>query len=90
VPNGVTVQLHCKLLRRANGGRRTYFNALSLDEEVNVKLTRIDVRGRFEVLSGTERSQAATMMLEFGRSTGSPTTGMREERPMAVGDLGAG
>ncbi len=54
-----------------------------------MKLTRIDVRGGFEVLSGTECSQAATMMLESGRSTGGPTTGMREERPMAVGDLGA-
>ena len=44
------------VVRRANGGRRTYFNALSLDEEVNVKLTRIDVRGGFEVLSGTKCS----------------------------------
>jgi hypothetical protein len=79
-----------RLLGEPMGEEEHIYNALSLEEEVNVKLTQINVRGGFEVLSGTERLQAASRMLESGRSTGGSTTGMREERPMAVGDLGAG
>ena len=37
-----------------------------------MKLTEIDMRGGFQVLSGTDRSQAATMVLSPGQSTGGP------------------
>jgi mannose-6-phosphate isomerase-like protein (cupin superfamily) len=53
-------------------------NTLLLDEEVNMKLTEIDMRSSFEVLSGTDRSQAVTMVLQPGTSTGGPNN--RHER----------
>jgi mannose-6-phosphate isomerase-like protein (cupin superfamily) len=37
-----------------------------------VKLTEIDMQGGFRVLAGTVRSQAATMVLAPGQSTGGP------------------
>ena len=37
-----------------------------------MKLTEIDMRDGFRVLSGTDRSQAATMVLSPGQSTGGP------------------
>ncbi len=37
-----------------------------------VKLTEIDMQGGFRVLVGSDRSQAATMVLAAGQSTGGP------------------
>jgi mannose-6-phosphate isomerase-like protein (cupin superfamily) len=37
-----------------------------------VNLTEIDMQGGFRVLAGTARSQAATMVLSPGQSTGGP------------------
>jgi mannose-6-phosphate isomerase-like protein (cupin superfamily) len=37
-----------------------------------MKLTEIDMQGGFRVLAGSERSQAATMVLSPGLSTGGP------------------
>jgi mannose-6-phosphate isomerase-like protein (cupin superfamily) len=37
-----------------------------------MKLTEVDMRGGFQLLSGTNRSQAATMVLSPGQSTGGP------------------
>lgn len=37
-----------------------------------MKLTEIDTQGGFRVLAGTDRSQAATMVLSPGQSTGGP------------------
>jgi mannose-6-phosphate isomerase-like protein (cupin superfamily) len=66
-----------EVAQRARRGKNLA-NTLLLDEEVNVKLTEIDMRSSFEVLSGTDRSQAATMVLQPGRSTGGPNN--RHER----------
>jgi mannose-6-phosphate isomerase-like protein (cupin superfamily) len=45
---------------------------LLFDEEDLVKLMEIEMWGSFQVLSGTDRSQAATMVLSTGQSTGDP------------------
>jgi mannose-6-phosphate isomerase-like protein (cupin superfamily) len=45
---------------------------LLFNEEELVKLTEIEMWGGFRVLSGTDRSQAATMVLSPGQSTGGP------------------
>ena len=37
-----------------------------------MKLTEIDMQGGFRVLAGSDRSQAATMVLSPGQSTGGP------------------
>ena len=37
-----------------------------------MKLTEIDMQGGFRVLAGSDRSQAATMVLSTGQSTGGP------------------